>query len=206
MTQLRLDHLTMSAATLDDGVAVIEAALGVPMAGGGQHPHMGTHNRLLSLGDLYLEVIAVDPTAPRPAGPRWFGLDTFSGMPRLTNWVAATDDLDTAARDGPSDVGTPVALSRGDYSWRMAVPADGRLPFDGAFPALISWQGATHPARALSDGGVRLIRLRIEHPDAEGLRAALSDRLHDPRIEIAHGSAKTVSATFRTPHGVRVLG
>jgi hypothetical protein len=26
--------------------------------------------------------------------------------------------------------GIPVDLARGDYRWRMAVPADGRLPFD----------------------------------------------------------------------------
>ena len=39
-----------------------------PLESGGRHPHMGTHNRLLSLGpDLYLEVIAVDPDA-RSAG------------------------------------------------------------------------------------------------------------------------------------------
>jgi hypothetical protein len=60
---LRLDHLAISAGTLDEGVAAVEEALGVPLAGGGQHPHMATHNRLLGLGDLYLEVIAADPAA-----------------------------------------------------------------------------------------------------------------------------------------------
>ena len=29
-------------------------------------PHMATHNRLLGLGDLYLEVIAADPGRPAP--------------------------------------------------------------------------------------------------------------------------------------------
>ena len=67
---LRFDHIAISAQTLEDGVAAVEAALGVKMAGGGQHPHMATHNRLLGLGDLYLEVIAIDPAAPAPAWPR----------------------------------------------------------------------------------------------------------------------------------------
>ena len=44
--------------------ADICALLGVPMAGGGKHPLMGTHNRLIGLGDLYLEVISIDPDAP----------------------------------------------------------------------------------------------------------------------------------------------
>ena len=57
---------------------------------------MATHNRLLGLGDLYLEVIAADPSAPRPAWPRWFDLDRFTGAPRLTNWICACDDLEAA--------------------------------------------------------------------------------------------------------------
>ena len=71
---LRFDHLAVSAETLADGVAYVEQALGLALAGGGQHPLMATHNRLLGLGDLYLEVIAADPDAPRPAHPRWFDL------------------------------------------------------------------------------------------------------------------------------------
>jgi len=63
---LTFDHLAVTAETLDAGVAAVEAALGVALAGGGKHPHMATHNRLLGLGDLYLEVIAAEPDATRP--------------------------------------------------------------------------------------------------------------------------------------------
>jgi len=72
---LTFDHLAVSALTLDEGVAHVESALGVALQGGGQHVKMGTHNRLLALGDLYLEVIAPDPGLPRPDRPRWFDLD-----------------------------------------------------------------------------------------------------------------------------------
>jgi hypothetical protein len=200
---LRLDHLAISATTLAEGVEAVEAALGLPLAGGGQHPHMATHNRLLGLGDLYLEVIASDPAQPKPAWPRWFDLDNFTGPSRLTNWVAATDDLDAALPLCPPGTGTPVSLQRGDYRWRMAVPANGKLPFDGAFPALIQWQGPLHPARALPDAGARLIRLDIEHPDADTLRQSLP--LSDPRLALHKAPVKRLSAVFSTPHGQRVL-
>ena len=95
--------------------------------------------------------------------------------------------------------------SRGDYRWQMAVPADGKLPFDGAFPALIEWQGTLHPAQALPDSGARLARLEIAHPKAEALKAALSPLFHDPRVVILQGPAKAMRATFTTPHGIRVL-
>ena len=205
MTRLALDHLAVAAETLEEGVAAVEAVLGVPLAPGGEHPLMGTHNRLLGLGDIYLEVIAANPAAARPDRPRWFDLDAFGGPPRLANWVAACDDLDAALAAGPAGAGTPVALARGEYRWRMAVPDDGRLPFDGAFPALIQWEGAAHPARALPDAGVRLVRLEIAHPEAPALRAALAGRIDDPRIAIAEGPAKAMRATFATPRGRRAL-
>jgi hypothetical protein len=200
-----LDHLAVSAGTLAEGVAFVEGALGVTMAGGGVHAEMGTHNRLMSLGDLYLEVIAVDPAAQAPARPRWFDLDRFSGTPRLTNWVLRCDDLEAELALGPDGLGAPMAFARGDYRWRMAVPGDGRLPCDGACPALIAWQGDLHPARALPDVGVRLSLLEVSHPDAAALCAAMAGRLRDPRVGFVTGPV-TMRATFATPGGVRSLG
>ena len=201
---LALDHIAVSAETLEEGAAWVEMALGVPLAGGGKHPHMGTHNRLLSLGDLYLEVIAIDPKAPKPAWPRWFGLDHFRGPPRLTNWICRTDDLDAALAAAPAGTGTATDLQRGDYRWRFAVPPSGRLPFDDCFPALIQWQGDLHPARSLRDHGIRLTGLQITHPDAPSLQTALTG-LIDPRVVVERGPCHALRATFATPHGPRVL-
>lgn len=203
---LAFDHIAVSAETLAEGVAAIEAALGVALAGGGQHPHMATHNRLLGLGDLYLEVIAADPDAARPVWPRWFDLDNFSGLPRLTNWVARCKSISAALAVSPAGTGIPVALQRGDYRWQMAVPADGKLPFDGCFPALIQWQGDLHPSRALPESGVRLTRLELAHPEADALQTALKRvGFADPRVVIVQAAAKAMRATFSTPHGARVL-
>jgi hypothetical protein len=202
---LILDHLAVSAVTLAEGTATVEAALGVTLAPGGQHPHMATHNRLLSLGpDLYLEVIAADPAQPRPAWPRWFDLDRFTGPPRLTNWICRCDDIGAELALSPPGTGTPVALARGDFRWQMAVPATGILPYDNAFPALIQWEGSAHPAPRLPDVGIRLTRFEIAHPDAAALCAALQHRLHDPRIVLTPGPP-AMRATFATPHGVRHL-
>jgi Glyoxalase-like domain len=201
---MKLDHLAVSAETLADGIAWVQDALGVTLAQGGQHAIFATHNRLLGLGDLYLEVIATDPSQPAPDRPRWFGLDRFSGPARLTNWVVRSDDLAADLTDAPKGSGTPVALQRGQYHWQMAVPPDGVLPFDGACPALIQWQGPHHPSQALPDSSVRLVRLDIAHPQADALNAALAHRFRDDRVVIAEGPL-AMQATFATPHGIRVL-
>ena len=202
---LQFDHIAISSNSLEAGVEAVETALGISLAGGGEHPHMATHNRLMGLGDLYLEVIASNPAAPAPTWPRWFDLDNFSAPSRLTNWVARSESLTEDLALCPPGTGVPVALQRGDYRWQMAVPANGKLPFDGCFPALIQWQGDLHPARALPESGIRLAHLEIIHPDAADLWAALSDLILDPRIQITQGPVKDLRATFDTPHGRRSL-
>jgi Glyoxalase-like domain len=202
---MRLDHLAVVAGRLEDGVAEVERLLGLPMAGGGKHPHMGTHNRLIGLGDVYLEVIAIDPDAPPPPHARWFDMDRFRGPPRLANWVAGCDDLAAEVALGPDGIGQPLALQRGDFRWQMAVPASGRLPFDGGFPALIQWEGAAHPTRALPDSGLRLLRLEIAHPEASALRTALAGRLDDPRVVVLDAPVIALRATIDTPQGPRKL-
>ncbi len=198
-----LDHLAVSAATLADGMAYVEAALGVRLGPIGQHVYMSTHNRLLGLGPSdYLEVIAIDPEAPAVPHPRWFRLDEFRGKPRLTNWICRVDDLDLALAAAPEGAGRAVSLSRGDFRWRMAVPADGRLPYADCFPALIEWQGGLKPQDRLADSGCRLIRLEVVHPEAGALRAHLA--LDDPRVRYVSGPA-ALRGTFATPHGERHL-
>jgi hypothetical protein len=203
----KLDHLVVAAERLDEGAAAVEAALGVRLAQGGEHPLMGTHNRLLSLGEgLYLEVIAVNPSAPAPAPerPRWFDLDGYSGRPRLTNWVARCENLKQALALSPPGAGEIHDLARGDYRWKMAIPADGRLPFGGAFPGLIEWQGP-HPAAQLPDAGCRLSRLVVIHPEAGALRSALGGRLDDPRLAVEDGPEAALRAEIDTPEGRKVL-
>lgn len=197
-----LDHLAVTAATLAEGVAHVEAALGVALGPGGEHGFMSTHNRLLGLGPSdYLEVIAINPAAPPVAHRRWFRLDEFSGPPRLANWICRVGDLERALAAAPAGAGRAVDLARGDLRWRMGVPGDGRLPFDDCFPALIEWQGARPQAR-LAEAGCRLARLEVSHPDAVALRTLVP--LVDGRVQFVPG-APGLRATIATPHGARVL-
>ncbi len=203
---IELDHIAVAGETLEAAVAHVEACLGVPLDPGGVHMEMGTHNRLLSLGPgVYLEAIAVNPEARSPERPRWFDLDRFEGAPRLTNWIARSADLVAALAAAPEGMGVPIPFQRGQFSWSMAVPGTGRLPFDGAAPALIQWDGAAHPADFLEDRGCRLRTLRVEHPEAAELLVDFPALGALRGIELACGAAPRLVATIRTPHGERVL-
>jgi hypothetical protein len=164
-----IDHLVVAAASLDDGARWCEATLGVACEPGGRHALMGTHNRLLALdGGTYLEIIAIDPDAPRPARARWFGLDDAALQrslardgPRLVHWVARTADLDATRAAllvaGAPDPGAPTAAARGAYRWRITLRDDGLPQTGGALPALIEWaRDSAHPAAALPHAGLTL--------------------------------------------------
>src|ERR1700735_4847366 len=106
---LRLDHLVISARTLDEGTQYVADTLGVAPAGGGAHPLMRTHNRLLNLwGGVYVEIIAIDPNAVSVSGSapraRLLQLDTPAMQQRLdagaqlVHWVARVDRPKLLAR------------------------------------------------------------------------------------------------------------
>lgn len=201
---MQIDHLAMSCADLAQGVAHVEAVLGVTLSPGGQHARYGTHNRLLGLGEgEYLEVIAPEPGV-EVAGPRWFGLD-HAGAPRLGNWIVRVQDLAATLAAAPFDAGTPVALTRGDLTWQIAVPQDGSLPMQGAFPTLIEWGPGPHPSTRLPDSGLRLTAFEVHHPDASALGSYLASELADTRITFLEASVPRLRACFSTPVGLRWL-
>ncbi|SHK01182.1 Glyoxalase-like domain-containing protein [Shimia gijangensis] len=198
-----LDHLAVAGDTLEAAVAHVEASLGVKMGAVGRHTHFGTHNRLIGLEDgLYLEAIAIDPDAAPLPYARWFDLDEFSGAARLNNWICHVDDLGTALRDLPKGAGQPVALTRGDLRWLMAVPDNGKLPCDGGFPALIEWQVPEPPGKNLPSSGLRMTLLEVAHPEAAWLRETLP--IKDARLAFVEGPF-ALRAHFETPNGTRVL-
>ncbi|MFZ1104948.1 MAG: VOC family protein [Hyphomicrobiaceae bacterium] len=208
-----LDHIAVIAPDLGTGVAWVREALGVEMPAGGKHPEMGTHNCLVGLGpDVYLEVIAVDPEAPRPPHRRWFGLDDHEEVERywregrrLRGYVARCTGIAAVIGAQAGTFGVPIRVSRGDRHWLFAVRADGQLPLDGAAPCLIDWLEHGTPAPTMPDLGLRLQSLRVETPDPDALHAALHAIGMARKPEIGRGPEVRLAATIATPGGMRVL-
>ena len=204
--ELALDHLVVAAQTLSEGTEYIEATLGVNLSEIGRHDRMGTHNRLLSLGpDVYFEVIAIDPSASPLDHKRWYDLDAFSGQPRLTHWACRTPKLVETLQNAPKGSGTPMSFKRGDFRWQMAVPEDGKLPYDGAMPALIQWETSNHPAPLLPDQGTRLRSFEIVHPSAEVLREEFPALDSLDKVTLLSGQDVALKPIFQTPEGEKVL-
>ena len=203
-----VDHLTIASTSLEAGARDVERALGVSLLEGGKHPRMGTHNRLLRLGDqVYLELIAIDPVGSPPGRPRWFGLDApatrsqLAPGPRLLHWVVRRESTGLPAL--PFAPGPWEPFERGPFRWRLTVRDDGSLPADGIVPSLICWDGPAHPAAHLPDSGCTLEALELEHPRA----AEVQDQLNALGLphRCAPGPVPRLTAHLRTPGGPRTL-
>jgi len=191
-------------------VRAVETTLGVSLHPGGTHPGMGTHNCLLRLGPTtYLEVIAPDPDAARPAWPRWFGLDRLSAShpARLAGWVARCDDVHALTASCTETVGSVQAMTRGDLAWQITIRSDGELPLGGAAPALMEWKTQPHPAGNMPDVGCSLAGLTVFHPEPEQVQGLfLSMALQSPPpLHWSGEEPPYLVAALNTPHGQRVL-
>lgn len=205
MTDNKLDHLVVAAGSLEAGRDYVEDLLGVETQPGGRHEAMGTHNRLLRLGDdQYLEIIAVDPESDPPPRPRWFALDEpamqsrLRSAPMLVTWVARTGAIQQAASRPPYDSFEIGDMQRGDLRWRMTFTPDGGLVDEGVVPLLIEWQAGGMPPHRLPDSGCVLERLTLRSPRAADVEETLKALgLDDVGVEQAAKAG--LAAVIRTP-------
>lgn len=221
----QVDHLVIAAASLAEGVQWCEATLGITPGPGGEHPLMGTHNRLFTVASpafpmAYLEIIAIHSGAIYSRShwaKRWFDLgnaDLQQALskhgPRLVHFVANTTQasagVQAMARLG-LDRGPLLKASRmtphGLLEWKITVRDDGQRLLNGTLPTLIEW-GAVHPTHNMAPSGVTLQSLQLCHPQAELLRSAyavIGLEGKPQTIDITQG-APNITATLHTPKGV----
>lgn len=232
MKQAQVDHLVVVAASLAQGVAWCEETLGITPGPGGEHPLMGTHNRLFSVAGpafprAYFEIIAIQPgvTTQRATGTqRWFDMDdrllqaqVASEGPQLVHFVASVPGVLTAVKALAAlglDRGSVVAASRQTATallqWRITVRDDGQRLFYGGLPSLIQWGDAAedparaaHPLDAMAPSGVTLQTLQVRHPRPDKLQAAhAAIGLAD--VTVTQG-APNLLAALQTPRGLVAL-
>ena len=220
----QVDHLVIAASTLEEGVAWCERTLGITPNPGGEHPLMGTHNRLFSIASAqypkaYFEIIAINKVAvcARKQGlKRWFDLENEAlkqqlkqSGPQLIHFVASTPRAVPAMQALAAlgiDRGELLEASRmtphGVLSWKITVRADGQRLMNGTLPTLIEW-GDVHPSSNMTDSGITLQSLTASQPDAQALRAAYA-AIGLQGVTVSQGPAN-LTATLQTSRGLVTL-
>ncbi len=185
---LGIDHLVIAVADPDAAVDALEATLGLEPGGGGRHDRLGTFNRLVWLGDTYLELIGVFDSVmaagSRVGAPTVRALDAGGG---LATWAVSTDTIEADVvrlRELGSDLAEPI---QGDRTrpdgrvvrWRLAAPPIlglDRPPFVIEHdPTGAEWTTAERAERAR--GPARLERLEIAVDDVDRASRAFARSL-----------------------------
>ena len=214
---LGIDHLVIAVAEPDAGGRRARAAtLGLEASGGGRHDALGTFNRLVWLGDSYLELIGVFDRSLAEAS--WIGAPTVRALEAgggLATWAMATDalDLDVAERRSVgADLADPLPGERlrpdgAVVRWRLSAPR--RLgPPEPPFliehdPASAEWTPADRATRADQrhpiGGPVRLetLELRVDDVPATIQRFARTTGLRF-RPSLAGGGSRDATIAAQT--------
>jgi hypothetical protein len=187
-------------------VTEFEGRYGLVSVEGGRHPDWGTANRIVPLGDSYLELVAViDPAeASQSAFGRWVA-NARAGQP--LGWAVRTDDLGAVAgRLGLSvGSGSRFAATEELLHWRIAgvepAMAEPWLPF------FVEWAaGGRLPGRL--DVGHPAAATGIKRLIVAGEPKRLSSWLDGHRLPVTltDGGSGVIGVVLSTRSGEIVVG
>jgi len=137
---VELDHVLIAVADLAAAAREIEARHGLASIDGGRHPAWGTANRIVPLGDSYLELVAVVDAAKaaESAFGRWVASGA-SSTARPLGWAVRTCQLDELARrlDLPVHAGSRATRGGDLLRWRSA--GIDQAAVEPSLPFFIEW-------------------------------------------------------------------
>ena len=202
---MEIDHVLLATRDLAEAARELEARHGLRSIAGGRHPGWGTENRIVPLGDAYLELVAVAnlEEARDSAFGQWVAR-AGSHLLRPLGWAVRPGDLDDVARRQGLAM---TSGARRHSNGRASGVADGRRrPGSGrAVAPLLHRMGArgrAFPARPTPDVQARLVRLVLEG-DPSRLASWLGG--HALPLEVGLGAPAVVAVIVRTPAGETVL-
>ena len=146
MSDYKIDHFVFASETLNEGSNIIKNILKEDLSEINKHKKMGTHNRVLSLGSSYLEIISLDPNNKKNNDNTWFNLSNnqyskkFLKIPKLISFVLSTKKLNNSFFFEKE-----FLVLRNKYKWYFQKPNFDYLIKNNfknlnLFPSLIKWQ------------------------------------------------------------------
>jgi hypothetical protein len=207
---MRFDHVVYGVPDLKHAIQSFQEKAGIAPVIAGKHPLLGTHNAVLSLGNLqYLEFIALDPEAPKMERklPSWCAALIHLSRPKIMTWVVQTDTIEKTVNElnalGNFHIDPPQTITREKpdgtkISFNIAFKKEPPPPDDGLIPFLINWGQSPHPSTSV-ECKCQLKEWYGCHPDAD----RISSILKKVGIEFLIKKADTPSMhlALKTPKG-----
>jgi Glyoxalase-like domain len=196
----------IAVADLAEAARSIEVRHGLTSIEGGRHPGWGTANRIVPLGEAYLELVAIVDEAEAAQSPfgRWVA--AAHPTPRPLGWAVRTHELDDFARRLDLTVAAGARAGRNGELVRWRVAGVERATAEPSLPFFIEWgHGTPLPGRATAShraGAVQIAKLRLDG-DADRVAAWLG--VHRLPITVRPGPPAVASIVLTGAAGEIVL-
>jgi Glyoxalase-like domain len=193
---MEFDHALIAVADLEAAAHELEAQHGLASVEGGRHPGWGTANRIVPLGDTYLELVAIVDRAEAAQSPlgKWIGR-AKPGVAKPLGWAVRPGGLDAVAGRLSLTIqpGSRLMPDGEVLRWRLAgleqAIAEPPLPF------FIEWaDGTPFPGRAAVShpaGPVRIEALQLAG-DADRLAEWLGPHLLPIRVRSGRPALESI--------------
>lgn len=198
-----LDHVGLAVRDLDAADRLLRERFGLGSVPGGAHPQWGTANRIVPIGEHFIEIIAVtDPQAAErsPVG-RYFGRHAALGD-RFVGLCLGPEDRDGAARQlGVQWVEGSRLAGGGRLTFRSA-GLERALEEDGGWPYFLQYDdwlarlGDGDPGHRIAPKGIALVELRH---DVARLRDYLGGEV--PGLALVEGAPAILRLVIDTADG-----
>jgi hypothetical protein len=205
---IELDHVILATPDLDGTAHRLEAEHRLPSVPGGRHAGLGTENRIVPLGDAYVELLGVadrDEAAANPFGT-WL-LANVEGGEAWIGWSVRTDDLDgVCARLGLEAQAMERSRPDGfELRWRVAGLAQARD--DRSLPFFIQWDVPEEELPGRAGGEVQAAGARIAAVEVGGDEDALGEWVGElpGTVRVTAGPPGLRSVAVAGAGGVAVL-
>jgi hypothetical protein len=205
---IELDHVILATADLDGTAQRLESEYRLPSVPGGRHAGLGTENRIVPLGEAYVELLGVadrDEAAANPFGS-WL-LGHLEDGEAWIGWSVRTDDLDgVCARLGLE--AEAMSRSRPDgfeLRWRLA--GLGRARDEPWRPFFISWDVPEGELPGHAGGEVPATGARIAAVEVGADEDALREWVGElpGTVRVAAGAPGVRSVAVAGAGGIEVL-
>jgi Glyoxalase-like domain len=210
MSRLWIDHVIYAVDDLDEAGASLFDREGLASVPGGRHEGWGTQNRIVPLGDSYLELIAVADVDEAEGSE--FGRAVRRALTEdhaLVGWVVATDDIDAVAKRLDLDVEEKSRDTAEGSTLRWRVAGIERAMKTGALPFFVQWDvpdeqhpGAADVSHEAEVDGIAWVDVHADDRDA--VEEWLGDD-HELPVRITDGDPELAAAAIATGGGEIVL-
>jgi hypothetical protein len=210
MSNLRMDHVIYAVDDLDEAAAGLFDREGLASVAGGRHEGWGTANRIVPLGDTYLELIAVVDVDEAEGSEFGRGVRRAQTEDRpLVGWVVATDDIEAIANRLDLEVEEKSRETADGDTLRWRVAGIERALKTGALPFFVQWDVPDDERPAAADvrheadvEGIAWVEVCADDRDA--VEEWLGDD-HDLPLRLTEGDSALTAVAIAAGGGEIVL-